>query len=120
MKMNPEWKAKWLTALRSGDYEQCTGKLHEKDDGFCCLGVLCDIYPGGRWEEGPDENSVEMVSCHGSSKSSQVLPHSLSKELGIDNSSVLIDDKGADNWLAALNDAGASFEEIADIIEEQL
>lgn len=45
--MNPVAKEKWVTALRSGDYKQTTGKLkHEsKEDGFsyCCLGVLCEV-----------------------------------------------------------------------------
>jgi hypothetical protein len=43
-KMNPKVKAKWLAALRSGEYEQTVGKLNDNHGGFCCLGVLCDIY----------------------------------------------------------------------------
>ena len=31
-----------VAALRSGKYKQCTGALR-KDDGFCCLGVACDV-----------------------------------------------------------------------------
>ena len=48
-KMNPEVKALWLAALRSGDYTQGTGRLHTRyaddstTDEFCCLGVLCDL-----------------------------------------------------------------------------
>lgn len=35
-------KAKWLCALRSGEYEQATGKL--QDDGrYCCFGVLLKV-----------------------------------------------------------------------------
>lgn len=34
---------KWVKALRSGDYKQTTGCLKD-DTGYCCLGVLCDIY----------------------------------------------------------------------------
>ena len=45
--MNPEIKALWLTALRSGDYEQGKGALIEvTGEGqrkYCCLGVLCDL-----------------------------------------------------------------------------
>ena len=36
-------RAKWLAALRSGDYSQAKQKLH-CSDGFCCLGVLADVY----------------------------------------------------------------------------
>lgn len=41
--MNPIVKAKWVAALRSGEYEQGIGQLR-LGNTFCCLGVLCDIY----------------------------------------------------------------------------
>jgi len=41
-KLNPELKSKWLTALRSGEYEQARGDL-SRGKGFCCLGVLCQV-----------------------------------------------------------------------------
>lgn len=41
--MNPEIKAKWIAALRSGKYKQGTGQL-KQEDRFCCLGVLCDLH----------------------------------------------------------------------------
>jgi hypothetical protein len=41
--MNAEVKERWLNALRSGEYKQTAFKL-KTNDGFCCLGVLCDIY----------------------------------------------------------------------------
>lgn len=52
-KMNPDVKTKWLEALRSGEYKQARGQLQHKH-GFCCLGVLCDIYAKegkGSWEK---------------------------------------------------------------------
>lgn len=39
IKMPKESLNKWLTALRSGKYEQCAGYL-EYDGAYCCLGVL--------------------------------------------------------------------------------
>src|SRR5690349_4293104 len=43
-KMNPEVKQEWLNALRSGEYTQTTGRLHDSQTGgYCCLGVLCDL-----------------------------------------------------------------------------
>lgn len=33
---------KWVDALRSDDYNQCTGQLRD-DSGFCCLGVATDV-----------------------------------------------------------------------------
>lgn len=41
--MNPEIKAKWVAALRSGEYKQGRGQLRI-GDRFCCLGVLCDLH----------------------------------------------------------------------------
>lgn len=41
--MNPEIKALWLAALRSGDYKQGQGVLRDGADNFCCLGVLTDL-----------------------------------------------------------------------------
>jgi hypothetical protein len=46
-KLDPEKKALWVAALRSGEYEQ--GKNHlavRQADGtfaFCCLGVACEV-----------------------------------------------------------------------------
>lgn len=35
---------RWVEALESGKYKQTTVSfLKYKDDGFCCLGVLCDL-----------------------------------------------------------------------------
>lgn len=46
--MKKEIKAKWIAALRSGEYKQGHGRLlsiNNKDEQcFCCLGVLCDLY----------------------------------------------------------------------------
>jgi len=47
--MTPELKAKWLNALRNGNYTQGFGSLHV-DNTYCCLGVLCEI-AGYEWEE---------------------------------------------------------------------
>lgn len=54
--MRTEIKQKWVDALLSGDYAQTNDCLHNAD-GFCCLGVLCDIHStetGNRWERGED------------------------------------------------------------------
>lgn len=44
--MNPEIKAKWVAALRSGQYKQTTGGMHKMVNGdcyFCAVGVLEDL-----------------------------------------------------------------------------
>ena len=34
----------WVAALRSGEYEQGIGRLRNKLDRYCPLGVLCQLY----------------------------------------------------------------------------
>lgn len=42
--MDQELKAKWVAALRSGQYKQGDGCLHDKaSDTYCCLGVLLTV-----------------------------------------------------------------------------
>lgn len=54
-KIDPEFKRKWVEALRSGRYKQGYTTLRRKaDDGedyFCGLGVACDIQAPEFWEE---------------------------------------------------------------------
>jgi hypothetical protein len=50
IKLDPDVKARWLDALRSGRYQQSRGALCQDEDGalchiglassFCCIGVL--------------------------------------------------------------------------------
>jgi len=42
--MKVEDAEKWVEALRSGKYKQCQRRLR-KEGGFCCLGVLDEIFP---------------------------------------------------------------------------
>lgn len=46
-KLDPEFKAKWVAALRSGEYEQCIGTMRRPDENgrakYCCMGVACEI-----------------------------------------------------------------------------
>ena len=42
-KLPPKFKAKWLAALRSGEYKQGVETLYTNDDKYCCLGVACRV-----------------------------------------------------------------------------
>jgi len=42
LEMNPEIRARWTAALRSGTYKQGEGYLRI-NDGYCCFGVLCEL-----------------------------------------------------------------------------
>lgn len=42
--MDKELKAKWIEALRSGQYKQGKGQLRDTpSDTYCCLGVLLTV-----------------------------------------------------------------------------
>ena len=43
MAMTPELKARWIVALRSGEYTQGRHALRTKKGRYCCLGVLCMV-----------------------------------------------------------------------------
>jgi len=47
--MDVQLKAKWIAALRSGEFKQAQGELHDaRNDSYCCLGVLCKVV-GAEW-----------------------------------------------------------------------
>jgi hypothetical protein len=111
--MNPQIKQKWVDALRSGEYQQTRNYLRT-DNGFCCLGVLCDLY--GK------ENNVEwdLVNDGGNYEfqdEESHLPSSVRKWAGIADGGPL--GNGQIGTLVTLNDSGTIFNEIADLIEEQ-
>lgn len=132
--MNPQIKQRWVEALRSGEYKQGRCALRsvgpDGDEQFCCLGVLADLAardgidgwhppePGGelyRWRYGDDSFSWTGA-----------LPTVVSEWAGTSNSNTLVRvpdppfrDQPVD--LITLNDSLEwSFEQIADVIEEQL
>lgn len=141
--MNPRVKTMWIEALRSGEYEQGIGNLAVYDVNntltHCCLGVLCELavkdgLPISREESRDDngepypENDREGVAVHFDS-SDCLLPESVMVWAGLDDDagSFLEPDgdikpdgepfrRQAD--LAGRNDGGASFTEIADLIEK--
>lgn len=122
--MNQEIKDRWIAALRSGEYEQGRGYL--KSDGkFCCLGVLCDLALKDGIVEADEERSSNVsygdpansVDC-----SDHVLPWAVRRWAEIDSSlgdEIMVDITGHP-YLTTVNDKGATFEQIAQIIEEQL
>lgn len=111
--MNKEVKAKWVAALRSGEYQQAKGMLRT-DVGFCCLGVLCDLYSkdyGGSWKLYMFQGEME------------VLPPTVQKWAGLDKPNPDVDTRS----LSRHNDGGGaddltpkSFEEIAALIDQNL
>lgn len=133
-KLNPEVKEKWLTALRSGDFEQGKDALKNKSytgtPQHCCLGVLCEIAV----QEGviPPPTQTESDGWFygvDGDESWSGLPHVVAQWAGLGDpaSDMWVDSPREDdaerkerNSLSGLNDYGYTFEQIADLIEEQL
>lgn len=117
--MNQEIKQKWVVALRSGEYEQGKGSL-KTDNKFCCLGVLCDLHAketGGQWNVSSKLAGKLVAKSY--LESSFDLPGKVSKwaELSLANPGI----NNSGKSLIYLNDyLGYSFDQIADIIEENL
>lgn len=58
--MTPELAKRWSTALRSGEFEQTSQRLHD-DRGFCCLGVLCQVIDPEIYWDAMDDEDLESV-----------------------------------------------------------
>lgn len=126
--MNPEIKKKWIAALRTGEYKQGKGVLRDRDDNFCCLGVLCDIYKddvgGVEWKYRPinpltadfSKDGYQLMDFSGAYIGFSHLPFVVRKWADIDSDGGEYDNK---NNLSNDNDRGQSFLQIADIIEKK-
>jgi hypothetical protein len=114
-KLNPEIKARWVAALRSGEYTQTTGMLKRAENTMCCLGVLCDLYDKNGWGElfdgragTPPMQVREWAGFPVAAYDAESRP----------TPNVTID--GESEALYNHNDSGRTFAEIADAIEAQL
>jgi hypothetical protein len=114
MAMNPEVKAAWLEALRSGEYKQTKNLLHRVRGGYCCLGVLCEqavkagVIPAAQRDQ--DDSSAWYYEGE-----SSVPPGLVFGWAGITGS-----DGSTIGELMNANDRGVKFAAIADVIEEML
>lgn len=114
-KIDPEFKGRWVAALRSGNYKQGQGRLRRADDTYCCLGVACDVSGRGEWmlSEGAYEYVLSTFK-----RSFMAVPTVLAEEIGLE---ISLDAGDPQRVLWRLNDTeGRSFAEIADWIEENL
>ena len=113
--MNSQIKERWVRALRSGQYEQTKGILHN-NQGYCCLGVLCDLYAKEHdveWQEPHEDNSFYTMNGCGST-----LPDVVVEWADVEDTSPDVTFKGRVISLANLNDSGKTFDQIAQVIEE--
>lgn len=131
--MNPQVKEKWINALRSGEYKQGREKLRSPN-GYCCLGVLCDLYSKEKeiewtFKEAFEEENTQPVDRWYFDGESEFLPQSVKEWAELEQINPLIkidvDDPWEDPWsyheeVANLNDTGYTFTAIANLIEQQL
>lgn len=108
---------KWVAALRSGNYRQGMGQLCS-DDGYCCLGVACDVAVKSGLPIKVETSADQTTSYDGSSC---LLPLSVMGWLGLkgrtgyigmpfSGTRSLVDRNDSDGW---------SFSQIADLIESE-
>lgn len=127
--MNPEIKARWVAALRSGEYEQGTYKLN-RDGKFCCVGVLCDlaVEDGAAKWDAPHQATLGILDTDPTGErpryaQTKTLSEFVARWAGIPGAesempSLVLD--GAKYSPYTLNDVmKLSFAQIADLIEEQ-
>lgn len=118
--MDKELKAKWVAALRSGEYQQAQGVLCN-GSAFCCLGVLSKVaaFPeyNGQHFLVPEED--EEGNCTGDAELSddEELPDFILERIGMRSQD--------QEHLALMNDGDGNtrshtFNEIADYIEANL
>jgi len=130
--MNSKIKEAWVNALRSGKYEQGKEKLRSVS-GYCCLGVLCDLYAketNTEWEfRGNEETNLQPMDYWYYEGESEFLPESVMDWAGLSlNCPVVkvdVEEDDEDPWfyregLADLNDSGYTFNDLSKLIEEQL
>lgn len=114
--MNKDVKELWLTALRSGEYEQGHGNLRNGDK-FCCLGVLCDL--AVKHSGLPIEVMLANGRLMGYDECFIYPPTSVIIWSGIESFNGRFTVNGKEDFLDVLNDSEFSFAQIADVIERE-
>lgn len=115
---------RWVEVLKSGEYKQAEAFLHTtQENRFCCLGVACELF----MQENPDllkrelfedENAFSYyVDTVSGEAHNDVLPEVVQHWLGLGSPSGMYGYSG--NSLTNANDTGATFEQIAEIIESE-
>lgn len=128
--MDQTVKAKWVAALRSGEYEQGRGRL-KTGNAFCCLGVLCDLYAkehtDGQWVDNSLMGGSFAFKTEGSYLNAYGPPDDVQEWAGLPGGDLRVKVAGVARSAGVdeLNDGVGgiephSFAQIADAIEEQL
>lgn len=105
--MDKKLKAKWIKALTDGSHEQTKETLKDSQ-GYCCLGVLCDISGAGKWV------GYEYHICD------EFDGYTMDGDLGRPGRKLFGIPSRLESRLINMNDKGKSFKEIAKVIREKL
>lgn len=134
LEQQAENREKWVAALRSGEFKQARGYLSVDGVGMCCLGIACDlaIKDGVELDRQYDELDGEAIKSEYydldepltierfGHDEGEVLPQSVRAWLGLtEMSGGWTATDGTLDGLALRNDRGATFEEIAALIESE-
>lgn len=117
--MDANVKTQWVEALTSGDYQQGQGKLAYVDSQnktrYCCLGVLCDLAVKAGVIDEPEYDDDQHAAFYDGEGA--ILPVRVYEWAGLAN---IHGDPTEDKsyYLPSKNDQGATFTEIAKIIQE--
>ena len=122
--MKTEIAKKWVTALRSGEYNQGYTRVRN-GDSFCCLGVLCDLF------EKETQQTIHVrhneTFLYGEGGDCFYLPDEVQEWSGISSGRGAVygfsEEHGHTHkvelfCLSAMNDKSIPFDVIADKIEE--
>ena len=101
----------WIAALRGGQYRQTKDRLRD-EDGYCCLGVACDVSDLGVWKL--NFYAKHTYATPTDPPAAATLPESVREALGITTNDA---DRQFLISLMKRNDRGDTFEEIANYIE---
>jgi hypothetical protein len=117
LEMNPEIRAQWCAALRSGEYVQGKEALYD-GEGFCCLGVLCALAVKIQVIAEPDYDGPEDEMLWRYDGRADYLPDSVKRWAGLAEENPAVMTATGREPLGILNDEGAlTFAEIADLID---
>lgn len=153
-RMKPWIKEAWVKALRSGEYDQADGVLcdvrrklnpatHQLEVcglGFCCLGVLTDLYAKEHGLELIPSSDPRVAKTVPRDKplraveAGELLSTAVMRWAGLNSYDPMVQvERTTEDWetgeestyvsetsLAELNDDGAEFHQIAVLIEAQL
>lgn len=123
----------WIPALESDTYQQTRNRLHD-DQGYCCLGVACELIPGVTWSKETSYHDGYVVILNGQTLNEDVeVPKRFRSQIGMGGNWIdlppgrtLGDVLDANQMkvmglrddvrhlpVALMNDTGSSFREIA-------